>query len=195
MEYRVIKMDSFTPATAIKPKDLQKNTEALKELLGYLDKPPRTVLDIRYGLGGWAKLVRKTYSKAKYLGYEADRETYRTAWKDKGVKLVNSVFPLCETKEVDLLLADFNTLTILKRGELDNVLASVRCDAVIFTDVCCSKIHLNYRSYGLRQANLSSYWQKFLIEGFYLVGFSKEHHVASTALFQRKSPLQGALVD
>jgi trans-aconitate methyltransferase len=72
-------MNSSTPAILIRSKDLAKNVKAFAGCLELLPKTPKTVLDIRYGLGGWAKELRRRYPKVAITGYEADPSTYNTA--------------------------------------------------------------------------------------------------------------------
>lgn len=180
-------MNSLTPANTIKTKDLEANTEALNSLLTFLPQQIQTVLDIRYGLGGWFKAVRAKFPLAKIEGYELDLETFQQASKDKKVKLHNKAYPKKSRKQVvDLLLADFNTCTMLKRKELDEALESIDCRYLVFTDVCSSKLHLNYKSYGLKSPSLDSYWKRFKVSGYELIAWEKKHYAASTALYTKK---------
>lgn len=183
-------MNKDTPALEIKQKDLDKNAWALKSTLEQIDTPIRKVVDIRYGLGGWAKVVMEKYPKAIYLGYEQNKETYLAAWKDIPDSqrfIVVKPFPNLRTtfKGIDLLLADFNNLTVLKRRPLDEALAITSPKWVVFTDVASSKLHLNYRSYGLCRPSLNDYWNKFDIEGYTLEFWEQTHHAASSALYRR----------
>jgi len=182
-------MNSSTPAILIRSKDLAKNVKAFAGCLELLPKTPKTVLDIRYGLGGWAKELRRRYPKVAITGYEADPSTYNTAFRDSLTNVYCGMFDGSKRGyRVDLLVADFNTLTTLKRKELEEALAIVKCQWLIFTDVACSKLHLNYRSYGLEEPDLNAYWDEFDVEGYRLAGWAREHHAASTAIYQRKEP-------
>lgn len=184
-------MNPSTPAREIKAADLRKNGEALLALLKQLPKGRLWgVLDIRYGLGGWAAIADKTLVMSDYIGYESDQATRHQAVLPIGVDLVPTAFDDEASSHLprvpDLLLADFNTVTMLKRKELDEALElSGRPEFVIFTDVACSKLHLNYKSYGLNHPDLKAYYDNFAIPGYRLVAFAKQHHAASTSLWRR----------
>jgi hypothetical protein len=182
-------MDHNTPAKDIKPKDLAANTKALAELLDFVEGPIKQIVDIRYGLGGWAQEYTSQWPRARVVAYEQDEETAAKAWTNDQVNLEVGPFKPQEFPfyHVDLLLADFNTLTVLKDTLLVEALAVIEPKWVIFTDVCCSKLHLNYRSYGLKKSDgLDAYWCKFAVEGYGLVRWRKFHHAASSALYQRQ---------
>lgn len=79
----------------------------MSQLLAKLQgKTIRTVLDVRYGLGGWARLVADVFPEASITGYEADSETYEAAWKGNNTCVANERWP-ARPQLVDLLLADF----------------------------------------------------------------------------------------
>jgi hypothetical protein len=183
-------MNHDTPAREIRQRALDLNVEAFRTLLAFLPKAWRTrtafALDIRYGLGGWARALREAFPETEVTGYEQDPATAQRAWRDAGVSLrVERFRPEDRPGRFDLLCADFNTLTALKRDLLEEALAEVAPDYVVFTDVSCSKLHLNYRSYGLTEPNLDAYWRAFPVPGYELVAWEKKHHAASTALFRR----------
>lgn len=178
-------MDPLTPAREIKTKDLEANAEALAFLLDLLKgKAIKSTIDVRYGLGGWAKEIRKKFPKCKIEGWERDKLTQENAWTDGGVDLKRGEIDV-EAK-ADLVLADFNTVTKLNRGELDNLLKIVETRFLIFTDVCCSKLHLNFSSYGLKRPDLGAYWKSFEVEGYRFLGYAREHYAASTGLYIKK---------
>lgn len=180
-------MDSTTPAATIRTKDLVANAAAFKQLL---TKVPlnsiKSVCDIRYGLGGWARCLEEALEGAnlpRMLGFELDKDTYDKAYMWPG-SIVRNSFPNIGI-QCDLLLADFNTCTQKKRRELDWVLDSCQANWLIFTDVACSKFHLNKTTYGLPPtATMADYWYHFHVKGYKLVAWAKQHHAASTALFQ-----------
>lgn len=183
-------MNHSTPAKYIKAKDLAKNVEALNDVFRSIPEgiEVKTVLDIRYGLGGWAQSAIARFPTCEvYRGYEMDRETFQSAVKPQPVRLVNRPFVAAnypKPQPFDLVLADFNVNTKLKRDTLDEVLPFAG-EWLVFTDVAVSKLHLNYSSYGLDNPSLEAYWCSFAVEGFKLVTFSKRHHAASTALYRR----------
>lgn len=184
-------MNKDTPARLIRQKDLDANTMALATVCRtWISPPPKRVLDVRYGLGGWARQwhAQNFGRKMWYVGFEADSLTYKKAYRPQGVKLVNEPFLPAEREEfqgwADLLLADFNTVTVKKRAELDAVLV-LRPKAIIFTDVACVKLHLNYKTYGLTKPELADYWSGFGINGYSFVAYARHHHPASTALYTR----------
>lgn len=183
-------MNQDTPAVAIKTKDLDANGLALKELLEAIPRRERIqrIVDIRYGLGGWARHAVESFPLANVLGFEQDAETASKAFLVPSVRLLNERFNDIQKLEgkTDLLLADFNTLTVLKRELLDRALTAVNPAWIVFTDVCCSKLHLNYRSYGLENPDLAAYWERFEVGGYRLVKWVKRHHAASSALYQRQ---------
>lgn len=177
-------MNDDTPARLIKVNDLNANSVALAELINGID-PPSSVLDIRYGLGGWARVVAETFPESCIIGYEHDPITARAAWIGSRVTLRVKAFDPNEIEQpVDLLLADFNTTTAKKRTLLDDALR-IRPLGLIFTDVACSKLHLNFSSYGLSRPSLIEYWRRFDVPGYQLIGYVKAHHAASTALYKR----------
>lgn len=185
-------MKPTTPAITIREKDLAKNVEALGGCLDLVRGRIKTVLDVRYGLGGWAKLIMERVKPISYVGTELDQVTYEAAWRHPKVNLINS--PLPEKlwhKKWSLVLADFNNLTSLHRGELDWLLPRVTADWLIFTDVACGKLHLNYGSYGLRKPMLAEYWGRFAVEGYELVGYYRAHHFASSAVYQKAPTMRG----
>lgn len=181
-------MNQDTPASAIRPKDLGANSEALRQLLLRVPRDILSAVDIRYGLGGWARVLYEHHHPS-LLGYEQDLETYRAAWKGAKVKLVNRRFE-GQPYRADLLLADFNTLTVLNRKLLDEAVAAVPAEWVVFTDVARSKLHLNAeRSYGLRAgATMDDYWRAFPLVGYRLVAWAGVHWAATTALYKKKTP-------
>lgn len=179
-------MNSKTPAADIKEKDLAKNASAAAYLLTMVPTP-KTILDARYGLGGWAVEVAKLWPEVDLVGFEADLNTFNKATVPDGFRLCG--LPTDRTKHdgaPDLLLADFNTVTQKKRGELDEEIERWQRPAyVIFTDVACGKLHLNFRSYQLETPDLADYWNSWDIPGYQIVAWTQKHHAASTALFRR----------
>jgi hypothetical protein len=179
-------MNSSTPAALINGRDLSKNTVAVRELLAYIE-PPQTVVDCRYGLGGWARVVHNLFEDADLLGFEADPETFARAYKNGLAEVRNQVTAVYDQlwRPCDLLLADFNTVTQLKRRELDEELERWQPSAIIFTDVACGKLHLNYGAYGLDAPDLDAYWRRWSVERYRFERFARHHHAASTGLFTR----------
>lgn len=180
--------DQLTPARLIRFRDLVNNRRAMESLLPSIDPPPDWVLDIRYGVGDWAKAVRRKFPAAHIVGFELDEETAEGAWKDANVDLFVEAWVPQTSRAVDLLLADFNMTTVLHRDLLDEAVKAISPGWLIFTDVAAGKLHLNYRSYGLESSDLSSYWRGFVVKGYRLVRYERTHRAASTALYQRKNP-------
>lgn len=79
-------------------------------------------------------------------------------------------------------------MTAKKRQLLDEALTVVDARYMVFTDVAVGKLHLNYRSYGLKRNDLEDYWRAFVVGGYELVAYAKEHYAASTALYKKKPP-------
>ncbi|MCK9569151.1 hypothetical protein M0R72_09430 [Candidatus Pacearchaeota archaeon] len=178
-------MNQDTPAINIRSKDLAQNALALRELLGNINPTEvNRVCDIRYGLGGWAQVVMSRFPNARMIGYEQDQQTADMSWKSGRVDLRVERWKPNGKKPPDLLLADFNTVTVLKR-ELCDEAAQVGARYFVFTDVACSYLHLNWQAYNLSSPDLDEYWSKFRVSGYQLVAFSKKHHSASTALYLR----------
>ena len=180
-------MNSNTPALEISPKDLERNTEALKVLLAHI--PPNAVsriLDVRFGLGGWVKEALRVFPNARVVGYEQDLETAKASWHDSRINLKVRKFKGDKSK-YQLVLADFNTVTQLRRVELDELLSCQNPPYILFTDVCCSKLHLNWKFYGLKQNSLEDYWRSFNVGGYKLVAYAKVHYAASSALFRQNT--------
>jgi hypothetical protein len=125
---------------------------------------------------------------AQVVGFEADVATASQAWRMDTTRLFvgrTDEVDLKFEKACDLLLADFNTVTQLKRAELDDEIKRWDPERIIFTDVACGKLHLNYGAYGLRSPDLRAYWRSWNIEGYEFENYSKCHHAASTGLFYR----------
>lgn len=181
-------MKPSTPAAQIPERDLGKNVAALRQLLETIPANVRLIVDARYGLGGWARVARDFLPDADYVGYEADSETWRAAWKDPLATVYHSTTAAYERNlwaPCDLLLADFNTVTQLKRAELDEEIKRWDPEWLIFTDVACGKLHLNFRSYGLEVPDLGAYWRNWDVPGYSFEAYAKHHHAASTGLFRR----------
>lgn len=190
-------MNHDTPARLIRTKDLNANREALRTLLEEIPGDViKSALDIRYGLGGWAQEVFKRFPSCRpYLGYEQDAKTAEAAWKHPTNRIILRIrkFHPAEVSyryrpkqffRFDLVLADFNTTTMLKRDMVDEILPMAR-RYLIFTDVACVKLHLNFRAYGLDRPDLGEYWARFKLSGFRFVSFARSHHAASSALYER----------
>ena len=186
------KMNDATPAASIPPKDLDKNTEALGQLLTTLSRSRiEEVLDIRYGLGGWAKeSLRQLSSVTRYVAWEADKRTYDLAYDgDDKISLFNDRFTpeMIEAEyTIDLLLADFNLVT-LRQKSLALEAAKLGPRYLVFTNVACGKLRLNFRSYGLESADLDQYWKQWEHElpGYELLDYVRARHFASTGLFKK----------
>lgn len=185
-------MNGKTPAREIKPGDLAKNVEAFQTCLVSmlaLNFQPRLAVDIRYGLGGWATKLVAAVPEVRVVGFEADRATYEAAARLPQVEIHNEEYRGQKVEGCGLLLADFNTLTLLKARELDEALAALQPEFIILTDVACGKLHLNYRSYGLKRPDLDDYYQEFgkrRLAGFTLVAWARKHHAASTSVWSRR---------
>lgn len=180
-------MEDRTPAVSIRSKDLDLNAKALDDLLNHIEGDIRTVLDVRYGLGGWAQRVTTRFPRCEIRGYEIDERTFAEAWTNPKVRLSQYPFQGSNLR-YDLVLADFNRLTLKRRNELDNLLSLVDSSWLVFTDVSCGKLHLNYSSYGLNRPDLTEYYLQFNVPEYDFVTYSRSHHFASSALFQRKTP-------
>lgn len=187
-------MNTNTPANTIRKKDLDLNTEALRECLVELKKARKrvhTVLDIRYGLGGWAQVTFELLKPKCYVGFEADLKTYRESWKPKTAErfeLCQQFFEPTGLNPFDMVLADFNNLTMMKPKDLLQVLAFARPRVVIFTDVACSKLHLNFESYGLNKPDLNQYVRAFgknVLAAWTHLHTARKHHHAATLMFTR----------
>ena len=87
----------------------------------------------------------------------------------------------------DLLCADFNFLTLLRPEALLRAIKMARPSSFIFTDVACSKLHLNYRRYGLERPDLNDYFAAFgeRLPGWKLVHVARKHHNAATTAWRR----------
>lgn len=184
-------MNNLTPAIAIRARDLAANWLAAEELMNRIPtNKVNTILDIRYGLGCWAKSALARFSGAFLTGYESDAVTVSMAWSSSRTTVVESVWPDGKrVGQVDLLLADFNIVTALNQGPLTEAIEWARPTYLIFTDVGASKLHLNYRSYGLTRPDIEEYWRTgFNLEGYRLLEFRQFHRAASTALWERKKP-------
>jgi hypothetical protein len=183
-------VNSLTPAFHLSLGMLAANRKAMEDCVRHIPgkESIKTVLDIRYGTGRWAKRVLSSFPKAKVLGYEWDRRTADAAWTDDRVELrvetfepqTSAVWPV-----TDLLLCDFNTCTVKARGLLDDAVRYVNPNWVVFTDVAKSKLHMNYRAYGLPSPSLAEYWKAFRISGYVLWWWASHQREASTAVWRR----------
>lgn len=180
-------------AARIDPREVARNTKAYIQCLELLKEGGETirrVVDIRYGLGSLAREVLQRFPQAKLLGFECDKETYDKAWTCKSVTLHHSPFTadLVPTRfhQPDLMTADFNSQTVLNRGEIDHAIISVKPQIVAFTDTAYYMLHRNYRSYGLSGRDLEAYWDRFLIDGYTLVKWYQPTSKSSVAMFRGK---------
>lgn len=185
-------MKHDTPAIEIRAKDRERNTAAFLEAFSAL-RPRRftSALDIRYGLGGWAEAIADRIPA--YVGFEADPATAAQAVKPKGVMLLTGRFPPSEAMAVQppfaLLLADFNNLTLMKPFALLEAIQFAKPRAIVFTDVACSKLHLNFGSYGLESPDLASYVRAFrdrVLPDWTHVHTARHHHHAATLAFVKE---------
>lgn len=192
-------MDANTPAREIRSADLAKNTAAFLEC--YQAVRRRKILravDIRYGLGGWASALCDANKNVKVLGFEADQETFDGArffeghthvWHDHfPPRKLGAIADLDAAKPVDLLCADFNNLTMMKAEPLLEAIRLTNPRMVIFTDVACSKMHLNFNSYGLTEPNLFAYFERFnevILPNWTHVHTARHHHHAATTAWIR----------
>ncbi len=192
-------MNSETPAREIRPKDLAANVAAFEVCLDHLpQKGIGDVLDIRYGLGEWAKALSLVCPSATIHGFEMDRETFCAAARPARSRLLHRPFdplriPKSWPQRYDLLCADFNTLTLLKAEHLRQAVVATSPRFLIFTDVACSKLHLNFKSYGLKNVDnsgLDRYFSAFrmkVLPGWELKHVARLHyHAATTAWVRRK---------
>lgn len=188
-------MNTDTPAREIRQKDLDKNSAAFAECLQMIPAQRRLkrVLDIRYGLGGWASRMAELRPPELYIGFEADPQTAERAVKpgNIGLVLVRDRFASSSRylhDPYDLLLADFNNLTSMKAEPLLEALRFAEPRCVIFTDVACSKLHLNFPSYGLKRPDHAGYVRAFAekcLPDWKHVHTARLHHHAATLVFTR----------
>jgi len=179
-----------TPARFIGLKGLAANRNAMRDCIEAIPVADvKTILDIRYGLGSWAEAALKRFPGATLIGYESDRLTAVAAWRGEATVLRVEPFMVpYNAPPVDLLLADFNLTTVVARMLLDEAVEAVKPRYLVFTDVACVKLHMNYKVYGLEKADLDDYWKGFKIEGYDYVKHSRRQHAASTALYKRRNP-------
>jgi hypothetical protein len=186
-----------TPVVQIDEKDQKANTAALEELLNHLPDSLKYVVDVRYGLGQWAQVISVRFPKADILGFELDRETALRAQVPSRCRLVfegdlSHICGLCngtgEKSKVDLLLADFNMMTLTDPYEVKAEIFRWNPRWFVFTDVACGKLHLNWKTYGLGQPDLNLYWESWQNTiPYQLVAWSRKHHFSSSALFTKLS--------
>lgn len=190
-------MKESCPALDIREKDRQRNTDAMLECLQRVPHDQiKTVLDIRYGLGGWARPLLEIIPRAKVYGVEGDRKTFHAAWVERPrTRVIWAMFgpdmawPKGWPRKFDLILADTNANTALKPKQITDVVSMVEAKWMIMTDVACSKLHLNYKSYGLGEDwDVLKYhrkaWPK-LLPGWKLRKLSRLHHHAATSLWEK----------
>src|SRR6516164_8531831 len=131
-------MKPLTSALKIRSKDLSLNGEAAELCMREIgSRPINFIIDIRYGLGGWARIASDLFPDAALRGYEYNEATYKAAWKPPGADIIQGRSPSLSKRVMgplycDLLLADFNTVTMLKRKELDLALVNFRPRWLIF---------------------------------------------------------------
>lgn len=189
----VKKMNARTPATAIRQSDLAKNNAAfvtlLDELVEKYQMPAESVaLDIRYGLGDWGVLLAGRFWQV--IGWEADEETAKRARVPANAHLHAGPYqPELRSHATTLLVADFNNSTILKDEPLWEAVKAERPEFVIFTDVACSKLHLNFRSYGLDHRSFDLYQHRVVDRarenGYNVISHLRAHHHAAMFVLRR----------
>jgi trans-aconitate methyltransferase len=177
-------------AIDISPNGLRMHFQGFVKALAHIPDTfqPESVVDARYGLGRWAELVKARWPKCGYVGYERDERTVAAAVVPEGVEVRQSLFPEPPPDlPCDLLMFDASAMTVNSREFFESALAGLAPTYAFSTDIAMSRIHLNYRGYGLATCDMNEYWAAYSqkVSGYSVVAWSYGTKKASVALWKR----------
>jgi hypothetical protein len=190
-----MKRTDKTPAQFLNLTQGDRNAEAIEELLQHAYPEPPTELvrirDIRFGMGRWAKTCLKFFDNVDFEGWEHDQECVDMTDPDvlERCKVHVSFFPPEELgPQPDILLGDFNNLTIKKAAPLVEAVELYRPRFLIFTDSAPSKLHLNLSTYGLARKSVADYLRLYraTLPGYKLTHSIQPHHAVVISLWTKK---------
>ncbi len=193
-----MKMKQTTPYRTRSEKERALEKECVSKLLPYMT-PVFCIYESFGGIGMLGQLLSEHFPTALIDSYELDADCVNQ-YRSRGLENVNlhhgdtrAQF-LSRDTEFDAASLDFNQFTLLdlhrKEGAFQtwllNKVFQQKPDWVHVTDSCCSKLHLNYKSYGLKTSDWEDYVAKF-DEEFrkrwgYRVLFQAKHNSASCFL-------------
>jgi trans-aconitate methyltransferase len=158
-----------TPAFEIRAADLDTNARMLSELLGdvrFLIDPPDRVVELCGGVGTMTRVLSEAFPAADITTHDLDATCVKMI-EDIGlprVQVVHGSYFDADTRVDDLVVADFNMMTYLRfmddkteEAKLVRSFLSNRIKYLLMTDSATSKLHLNFKSYGLSTASWSEY--------------------------------------
>lgn len=185
-----------TPAQFLNIAQGDRNARAIEELLRLIPIESESVriYDIRYGMGRWARTCFEYYDEVEvdFVGWEHDRDCVDMT--DPEVRERGDVrvayFPSGPIDlPVDLLLGDFNNMTVKKAEPLLDAVEDLDPRFIIFTDSAPSKLHLNYDRYGLSSSqSVDDYIRLYedLLPDYELTHYIRPHHAVVISLWTKK---------
>lgn len=188
-------MKDLTPVYRISQRDDLLNRRSFANLLNIADRPS-SVVELFGGCGGFTAEIVDRWPGIRVLSYELDGECYKMLEKVPGNVEAIPADSLSNSKPVrDCgLVGDFNLLTIGRAQGKFKSFFERWFDGrlpkwMILTDSAPSKLHINYRSYGLSSGTLEEYmwaWDRLLqSKGYYLRSYQRSHFRTVLILAER----------
>lgn len=194
-------MRDATPAFEIRAIDLDTNARMLSELLEdarFFIDPPDRVVELCGGVGTMTRVLAGKFPAVEITTHDLDATCVKMINEISlpRVAVVHGSYFEAETREDDLVVADFNMMTYLRfmdaRTAEANLVRSFlnnRIKYLLMTDSATSKLHLNFKSYGLSTANwneyVSGYSRAVVARGYKVVNHVRAKR-AAMLLFARE---------
>ena len=177
-------MKDETPVYRISLKDDLRNRISLCYLIRNISAP-KGVLELFGGRGGFTRAIRQRWPEVPIISYDTDKRCADSLRTIQGVTVkqrdsVSEAVP----EENWGIVADFNLLTLSRAKThfapfFNRMLSGNLPSWMIVTDSAPSKLHINYRSYGLSQPDILLYiyaWEQWLTNAGYGQYFVKAFH-------------------
>lgn len=162
------KMKQNTPYTSRPPLEQAREKACVEKILEQVS-PVASIYEAFGGIGMLGQVLSERFPNALIDSYELDAEcVYR--YRDRNLLnvTINHADTLTQSGKFEAASLDFNRFPLLdlnrKEGEFQQrVLSKVfnqNPDWVHVTDSSCSKLHLNWKSYGLKEPDWDGYVEK-----------------------------------
>lgn len=188
------KMRQDTPYNSRSSTEQARERECVEKILRHAE-PPKKLYEAFGGIGMLGQLMSERYPLAQIDSYELD-DACVAEYRSRNLKNVTVNHEDTRTKfqvqtDFDAASLDFNRFTLLDlrrpEGEFQaHILGRVfdkKPKWVHVTDSACSKIHLNWKSYGLSGPDWHEYVQAletaFMVRWGYRVGMFSKHSRAA----------------
>lgn len=185
-------MKDSQPAWALSDKDETNNGGAVERLITRSAPKPKRLLEFFAGLGGVTKRIKALYPDLPFEAWDTDSRCVQELSKIPGVTVVQGdSLDNCWAEEGDGVLMDFNLWTLRKaKGQYFSDMRrifSAKPAWVQVADSSSGKLHLNYKSYGMKTSAWEEYsqlvdeWVRGL--GYHLADQERSHHKTVMLLF------------